>query len=72
MPYSAIFLCFNVFFMALYLFFDNFEVFEDVETMIKKFFKDDQKEQSLDNKVEEALFEEVERQVNDLNWKPTF
>lgn len=58
--------------MALYLFFDNFEVFEDVETMIKKFFKDDQKEQSLDNKVEEALFEEVERQVNDLNWKPTF
>jgi hypothetical protein len=47
LPYSAIFLCFNVLFVALFLFFDNFDGYEDVLTLIKRYFKDGQAQ--LDN-----------------------
>lgn len=41
LPYSAIYLCFNVLFLSLFLFFDNFDGYEDVLTLIKKYFKED-------------------------------
>lgn len=68
LPYSSIYLCFNVIFMALYLFFDNFEGFEDVETMIKKFFKEDKNAPPLDNKRQDNFLEEVENQIKDMSW----
>ena len=38
LPYSALCLSFNVVFMSLFIFMDNFQGYEDVLTLIKKFF----------------------------------
>jgi len=57
LPYSSIFLCFNVLFLALFLFFDNFNDYEDVMVLIKRHFKDGP---VLDNKREVNFMEEVE------------
>ena len=42
LPYSALFLSFNVVFMSIFIFMDNFEGYEDVLTLIKKHFRDGQ------------------------------
>ena len=60
LPYSAIYLCFNVLFLSIFLFFDNFDDFEDVLTLIKKYFKEDKNQVALDNRREDNFIDEVD------------
>lgn len=69
LPYSAIFLVFNVLFMTLVLFLDNFEDFEDVKDLIKKYFGNGSQ---LNRKREDNMADEIEKQAKSEDWKPTF
>lgn len=57
LPYSALFLVFNVLFMSFILFLDNFEDFEDVADLINRYFVDGP---PLDRKREVNMSEEIE------------
>jgi len=57
LPYSAIFLCFNVLFMTAIVYLDNYEDFEDVLDLLKKYFKPGQ---AMDRNREDDMVKEIE------------
>lgn len=65
LPYSAIFLCFNVLFMSMIVFLDNYQDFDDVLDQIKKFFKPGQ---PIDRNREDDMVREIEDQQANPDW----
>ena len=69
LPYSAIFLCFNVLFMTMIVYLDNYEDFEDVLDLLKRYFKPGQ---ALDRGREDDMMKEIESQQAQADWQPSF